>query len=72
MLTHHDGFSELYWGRTITVHDLDNNKAELIREIKDAILMAWDNLPLLHQKILTSKEQKKRLIEQLRAEGKLI
>lgn len=71
-LVTHDGFSELYWGRTINTRDLENKREELIREIENVVVKAWDDLPVLRQKMLMQKDERERLLEQLRREEKLI
>lgn len=67
-----DGFSELYWGRTIALRDLEDNREGLIGEIKNVVVRAWGDLPALHQKMLMQKEEQERFLEQLRREGELI
>jgi len=67
-----DVFSTLYWGRTITEDELENNKETIIEEIKNALAKAWNDLPQFPQKIFQEKEGQKRLLELFRREGKLI
>ena len=69
---HRDGFSEPYWGRTISSNDLENSRELLVKEIRYAVTKAWNDLPQLYQKMLQDKTRQERLLEQLRREGKLI
>lgn len=65
-------FAAPYWGKTYSETALRDNQEDIAKEIKESLLWAWNDLPRLYEKALQDEEEKRKMLDRLRAEGKLV